>query len=164
MIDTSTEAALALAQHHELHGRPQTAALIRALVAERDEAKAAANMARATYDPMAASHAHAFIRDLVDMQSGGKWTRSQVREAAADFLRNAGVRVSNGRDTSPLFARAEAAEARVKVLEEALRPFARACRAIGDELGPFRIEALTGYRMFEREDLRRARAALEGKP
>jgi hypothetical protein len=53
----------------------------------------------------------------------------------------------------------------------ALEPFARGDGAIGDEEGPFRFETLTGHRIFERGDLRAARALLaeieavvKGKP
>jgi hypothetical protein len=45
-------------------------------------------------------------------------------------------------------------------LREALEPFARADRAIGDELGPFRFETERGYRLVEREHFRAAARAL----
>lgn len=47
-------------------------------------------------------------------------------------------------------------------LREALKPFARADRAIGDEPGPYRFETGAGYRLIDRESLRRARRAFEG--
>ena len=52
--------------------------------------------------------------------------------------------------------------AEIERLREALEPFARADRAIGDEPGPFRFETGSGYRPVDREDIRRARRALEG--
>lgn len=45
-------------------------------------------------------------------------------------------------------------------LREALEPFARADRAIGDEPGPFRFETERGYRLVEREHFRAAARAL----
>ncbi|MFG1302116.1 hypothetical protein V5F49_20210 [Xanthobacter sp. V3C-3] len=52
------------------------------------------------------------------------------------------------------------ARAEVERLRNALEPFARADRAIGNEPGPFRFETGTGYRLIERHDLRQASAAL----
>jgi hypothetical protein len=49
---------------------------------------------------------------------------------------------------------------KLRVASEALRPFAAADRAVGDDEGPFRLETMTGYREITRDDLRRARAAL----
>lgn len=49
----------------------------------------------------------------------------------------------------------------------ALEPFARHCRAIGSEPGPFRLETFTGWREIPREHFDRARAVLspaEDKP
>lgn len=56
------------------------------------------------------------------------------------------------------------AEEREAAMVEALTPFARADAAIGAERGPFRFETGTGYRLIEREDLARARAALAPEP
>lgn len=53
-------------------------------------------------------------------------------------------------------ARALAAEAALAAAWVALEPFARADRALGSEPGPFRFETATGYRLIEREDLKRA--------
>lgn len=52
------------------------------------------------------------------------------------------------------------ANRKIERLREALAPFARADRAIGNEPGPFRFETGTGHRELHRDDLRRARAAL----
>jgi hypothetical protein len=45
-------------------------------------------------------------------------------------------------------------------LREALEPFARADRAIGDEPGPFRFETGRGHRLVEREHFRAAARVL----
>ena len=53
--------------------------------------------------------------------------------------------------------------AELEVLRDALEPFARADRGIGDEPGPFRFETGSGHRLIEREDLRRARTLISAQ-
>ena len=51
--------------------------------------------------------AFGFISDLVNMQSGQGWSRSVVREAAANFLAGRGVKAPHGPDKTPdMIARA----------------------------------------------------------
>lgn len=53
--------------------------------------------------------AFAFIADLVNMQSGQGWSRSVVREAAANFLCGRGAKIPHGPDKTPdMIARARA--------------------------------------------------------
>lgn len=73
--------------------------------------------------------ARAFISDVVHMQSGGGWTRAAMREAAADFLANSGVKPLFPKDTTPAFVLAAEAKAEVARLREALVKERNALRA-----------------------------------
>jgi hypothetical protein len=70
-----------------------------------------------------AGDAEAFIAKLVNMQSGQGWSRSVVREAAANFLAERGIKPPHGPDSTPeIVARTspDAAQQRIRELEEAL--------------------------------------------
>lgn len=84
-------------------------------------------------------------------------------ERACAYHANATIGWERERGRSEeLEARALAAEAALAKAVEALEPFARADRALGDELGAdgtFRLETDKGYREIPREAFRRARTA-----
>lgn len=52
-------------------------------------------------EPEAEGEAVAFIAKLVNMQSGAGWSRAVVRDAAARFLQERGLKVPNGPDSTP---------------------------------------------------------------
>lgn len=59
-----------------------------------------------------------------------------------------------------LLALAREQRAEIERLRAALKPFARADCAVGEEPGPFRFETGTGFVLIQRKDLRRASEAL----
>lgn len=71
------------------------------------------------------------------------------------------VRSADGREAAVEMPKAEWASPALSLAVEALRPFAAADRAIGKLDGPVRFYTDTGYREIEREELTRAREALE---
>ena len=110
--------------------------------------------------------ARAFISDLVHMQSGAGWTRAMMREAAAEFLRERGLKPHAPKDTTPAFAMVADLRALLREAGEVVKPFANvAAHDVGrDETDADWLRPMEFYNRAARltvGHLRRARAFLD---
>lgn len=117
-------------------------------------------------EPEAEGEAVAFIAKLVNMQSGAGWSRAVIRDAAARFLHERGLKVPNGPDSTPEMIRKAASEAEIAGLRAERDRMRQALEWYGEQARLARLihsEGDAGRHALANDGGKRAHQALAGE-